>query len=155
VDHRVERLNTPEECEQFAINVQKRLPDLALAAKRKAVELRAAEHKAQTTVERQALNALYAYERVMSEQRGRKYYAARTWQMIDRRGIIPAIESLVNRPTAAIGYTALAEMGMPDLTFEAVVVNNRDCFTAEAFTKSTERLREWTSEGSPAELDHF
>jgi hypothetical protein len=34
MDERVARLKTPEECEQFALNVQPRLPDLALAARR-------------------------------------------------------------------------------------------------------------------------
>ena len=31
MDERVARLKTPEECEQFALNVQARLPDLARA----------------------------------------------------------------------------------------------------------------------------
>ena len=43
MDERVARLETPEECEQFAINVADRLPDLALAARWRAVELRAAQ----------------------------------------------------------------------------------------------------------------
>jgi len=34
MDERVARLKTPEECEQFALNVQARLPELARAARR-------------------------------------------------------------------------------------------------------------------------
>ena len=58
MDERVARLKTPEEYEQYAINVSKRLPDLAKAARRRAVELRAALHGASSDVEREALEAV-------------------------------------------------------------------------------------------------
>ncbi len=38
MDERVAGLETPEQCEQFALNVADRLPDLALAARRRAIE---------------------------------------------------------------------------------------------------------------------
>lgn len=39
----IDKLKTPEDCEQFASNVEKRgNPELAVAARRRAVELRAA-----------------------------------------------------------------------------------------------------------------
>ena len=44
MDETVRRLTTPEECEQFIKNVQERYPALAIEARRKAVELRAASH---------------------------------------------------------------------------------------------------------------
>src|SRR5437660_12520766 len=97
MDERVARLRTPEECEQFALNVEKRLPDLALAARRRAVELRAASHNAKTAAEREALEAVYAYERALLAIRGKKIRATRTWQMIQRLGILSAIERVVCR----------------------------------------------------------
>ena len=66
------RLTTPEECEQFIKNVQEQYPTLAVEARRKAVELRAATHGAQTAAEREALRAAYAYEEALSAKRGRK-----------------------------------------------------------------------------------
>ncbi|MFC1461736.1 hypothetical protein ACFLQR_04380, partial [Verrucomicrobiota bacterium] len=87
----VARLKTPEECEQFAINVQNRLPELAQAARRRGVEFRAALHGATTAAEREALQAVYAYERVLCEKRGKTVRASRTWQMIKRHGIITAV----------------------------------------------------------------
>jgi hypothetical protein len=66
-------------------------------------------------VEREALEAVYAYERVISKKRGKKVSASRTWQMIKRHGIIEAMERVVNRDDDATGYVALAEMGMLDL----------------------------------------
>jgi hypothetical protein len=87
----------------------------------------------------------------MSEKKGRKFRASRTWQMIDRRGIIEAVERAVNRPADPVGYTALAEMGMQDLAFESVVLRYPDAFSHEAVERSAERLRSW-SRGADPEL---
>jgi len=147
VDERVARLKTPEDCEQFALNVQARLPDLARAARRRAVELRAAAYGATTAVEQEAIAAVYAYERVLSETRGKNIRAQRTWQMIKRHGILRAIEKTVCRRDETTGYTALVQMGMQDFAFEAVVLRHPQAFSAEAMERSTERLRKWTSGG--------
>jgi len=147
MDERVARLKTPEECEQFAINVQNRLPELAQAARRRGVELRAALHGATTTAEREALQAVYAYERVLCEKHGKTVRASRTWQMIKRHGIITAVERAVNRKDVTSGYTALVEMGMPDFAFEAVVCRHPSVFSAEALKRSRERLEEWEHQG--------
>src|SRR4030042_4953987 len=105
MDERVRRLRTPEEGEQFIKNVQERYPALAIEARRKAVELRAAAHGAQTAAEREALRAVYAYEEALSAKNGRKTKASRTWQMIKRHGIIKAVERAVNRKHETLGYT--------------------------------------------------
>lgn len=79
MDERISRLTTPEECEQVALNVETRLPELAREARRRAVELRAAAHGAITDAEREALEAVYAYERVLSKTKGKNVRASRTW----------------------------------------------------------------------------
>lgn len=147
MDDVVAKLKTPESCEQFALNVQGHSPERAKAARRRAVELRAAAHGASTAAEREALEAIYAYERVLSVNRGKKIHASRTWQMIKRHGIIVAVERLVSRRAESMGYTALMEMGMPDMAFEAVVLRHPDVFNAAAVEQSRERLRDWTAEG--------
>jgi hypothetical protein len=142
-DERVARLKTPEECEQFAVNVEARgKTDLAMSARRRAVELRALKHNAKTAAEREALEAVYAYERVLSGSKGKKITASRTWQMIKRHGIISAVERVVSRPTEAKGYTALVKMGMEDKAFEAVVLRHPEAFSVEAVSRSRDRLRE-------------
>ena len=143
MDERVARLKTPDDCEQFALNVEARLPDLACAARRRAVELRAAEHGTETAAEREALEAVYAYERVLWKKRGKRIRAARTWQMIKRHGIIDTVERAVKRNDDPAGYTALVEMGMQDLAFEAVVLRYPDVFSPEAVLRSAERLKRW------------
>ena len=145
-DERVARLKTPKECEQFAINVEARgKPELARSARRRAVELLALSHNAVSIAEREALEAVYAYERVLSDSRGKKSRATRTWQMIARHGIITAVERVVSRPNEAKGYIALVEMGMEDKAFEAVVLRHPEVFSSEAVERSKERLSQLTA----------
>jgi hypothetical protein len=143
MDERLAKFRTPEDCEQFAINVQARLPDIAQAARRKAVVLRAAAYGAESVAEREAIEAVYAYERVLSDRKGKKIRASRTWQMIERHGIIEAVERAVSRPADPSGFTALAKIGMLDLAFESVVRRYPDVFSPEAVARSAERLQAW------------
>ena len=145
MDEVVASLTTPESCERFASTVQARCPALAQEARRRAVELRAAAHGASTDAEREALEAVYAYERVLSGTHGRTVHASRTWQMIKRHGTIPAVERVVCRKAESAGYHALVKMGMQDKAFEAVVLRHPDVFSPEAVARSKERLRDWTA----------
>ena len=144
MDETVRRLTTPEECEQFIKNVQEQYPTLAVEARRKAVELRAAAHGAQTAAEREALRAVYAYEEALSAKRGRKTRASRTWQMIERHGIIKAVERAVNRKQETLGYATLIEMNMQDFAFEAVVLRYPDLFSPETIERARARMEDST-----------
>jgi len=139
----LDRLTTAEECESLANNVQKSNPALATEARRRAVELRAAKHGAKTVAEQEALRSVYAYEEGLSKKRGRRTRASRTWQMIDRHGIIGAVERAVNRKEETTGYTLLHEMGMDDFAFEVVVVRYPNLFSPEAVTRSQARIDKW------------
>lgn len=149
MDERVARLKTPKDCEQLAKNVEAKLPELAREARRRAIELRAAEHNAQSEAEREALKAVYAYEEVLSVKNRRKTRAARTWQMIDRHGIIKAVERAVNRPDDATGFTALMNMGMADLAFESVVIRHSGVFNQETVARAKARLEKWKEADPP------
>ncbi len=140
MDETVLRLKTPQECDQFIKNVQKKYPALAIEARRRGVELRAAAHRAQTTAEKEALQAVYAYEEVLSARNGRKTRASRTWQMIERHGIIGAVERAVNRKEETIGFTALIEMNMWDFAFEAVVLRYPELFSQETINRAKARM---------------
>lgn len=141
-DPLVLRLKTPDECESFARNVQKDHPELAKEARRRAVELRAAHYGAKSEAERDALAAIYAFEEVRSQQTGRRAYASRTWQSVKRHGLLPTVERLVSRKTETVGYTALADAGMEDFTFEAVVLRHPDAFSEEAVARAEARINE-------------
>jgi hypothetical protein len=144
MDERVKRLDTPKKCEIFARNARKRArEDLALEANQRAVQLRAEAFGASSQVEKEALQAVYAYEEVLTKKNGRRTRASRTWPMIERHGIIEAVERAVNRPTETQGYKALAEMGLQDYAFEAVILRYPDSFSESAIEIAQERLARW------------
>lgn len=129
------------ECEIFAMNARERsAPDLADQARRRAVQIRAHAHGASTNVELDCLQAVYAYEEVLSSQKGRRQSAARTWQMIKRHGVIPAVERVVTKREVSSGFTALAAMGLQDYAFEAVVLRYPESFSSEAVAISQQRM---------------
>lgn len=139
-DDPITKLTTPAGCEQFAHNVRGRNPALADAAIGKAIRLRAKEYGAETDVELAVVEAVYAYEHALNVGRTRRITASRTWQMIERHGLIEALESIVTKPGESQGYKVLVGMGLKDLLFESVVDRYPDSFTPEAVNKSRERL---------------
>jgi len=146
MDERVQRIKTAEQCEIFARNAEKKgRPDLAREAKVRAVELRALEYGSKSEAENEAIQAVYAYEEVLSKKNGKRTRASRTWQMIKRHGIIESVERAVNRESVTQGYTLLAEMGLENFAFEAVILRHPELFSDEAIAKSKQRLSEWKS----------
>src|SRR3989344_3596975 len=98
MDERVANLKTPEECERFARNALERTRrDLADEARKRAVELRVQAYGAKTQAERECLEAICAYEEVLTAKNGRRTRATSTLQMIKRHGILGAVERAVNR----------------------------------------------------------
>lgn len=137
------KLKTPEDCAIFAKNATDRgRIDLALEARKRAVQLRSESFGADSDVARECVEAIFAYEEVLSQKAGRRQPATRTWQMIKRLGVIEAVESVVNRKSDAMGYTALVEMGLEEYAFEAVILRNPTAFSADAVLRSKERLKE-------------
>ncbi len=144
MDERVRRIKTPGDCEKFARNaIERNRPDLANEAKRREIELRAKKYGATSTVELEALQAVYAYEQVLAQKNGKRTSASRTWQMIKRRGILEAVERAVNREVEAKGYLALVEMGLEEFAFEAIIIRHPESFSTEALVKSNQRLEGW------------
>ena len=138
---RIALLKSPEACEQFAKNVETNgKPDAALLARKRAIELRAHAHGAVIDAEREALEAVYAYERALFVKHGKNVKASRTWQMIRERGIIPSVERVVLRTAQSTGYQELCKIGLQDKAFEAVVLRYPDLFSSEAVRRSQERL---------------
>ncbi len=144
MDERVARLKTPAECEEFAKNVMERgRPELAQQAIQRSIELRAATYGAKSKAEQECLEAVYAYERILSAKNRRPTSASRTWQMIRRHGILKAAERAVNRDTPMIGYEALVNMGLQKFAFESVVLRYPELFSPECVQRSKQRMAEW------------
>ena len=144
IEEKIAQLPSVIACEKFAKNAEASgRPDLVKAAHQRAVELGAKSHGATSEVERECLEAVYAYERILTAKNGRTTRASRTWQMIDRHGILPAVERAVNRSHEAAGYTALLEMGLEKYAFEAIILRYPDLFSEAAVRHSKDRMQQW------------
>lgn len=125
MDPRVANLKNVTDCESFAVNARERgAPDLADQARKRGIQIRAEVYGATSAVERECLSAVYAYEEVLSAKKGKRQPASRTWQMIKRLGIVPAVERVVTKREVSTGFTALAEMGLMEFAFEAVILRH-------------------------------
>lgn len=143
MDSSVAKLKTPEECLRLERNALLRnRPDLANDARRRALELRAEKYGAKNDVEKECLEAIYAYERVLTQRNGRTTSASRTWPMVKKHGIIEAVERAVTRPDETVGYKALLEMGLEDYAFEAVILRHPEHFSVAAVERSRERINQ-------------
>ena len=125
MDYRVERLRTTAECETFAKNALARHhPELALQARRKAIDLQVSTHETGSAVETDGLAAVYAYEALLSRRNGKRTRATATWQAIKRYGIIEAVQRALSRPPDEPGAITLRDLGLQDLAFEALVMRH-------------------------------
>ena len=144
MDSRIAKLQTPDACKKFIANaIRLGRQDLADEARLRFVEIRASEHGAATDAEKECLQAIYAYEEALTQKNGRRTRASRTWQMIERRGILSAAERAVDREAEATGYTALVEMGLQQFTFEAVILRYPHLFSESSVERSRTRLQKW------------
>jgi hypothetical protein len=144
MDTRIKNLKSELECSNFEANaVRLNHLDLAKQAKLRLLELKAEAKGAETLVEKEALQAIFAYEQVLSLKHGKPTRAGRTWPMISKHGIIGGVERVVNRPVESAGYTALAEMGLEDFAFEAVILRYPEEFSDSAVQISQRRMEDW------------
>jgi hypothetical protein len=106
----------------------------------KRVELRASK----SAVEIEILKVLYEYEELVLKKRnkGRNVRAIYTWRMFDKHGIIKAVERLMRTKKRQSGLSGLTEMGLQDLTFEAVVMRHPESFAKDVVQRAKERLQE-------------
>ena len=144
MDELVKKIKTPDKCLIFAKNAkEKGRDDLALQAKERAIQLKAESYGADTQAEREAIEAVYAYEEVLTLKNNKKTRASRTWPMIKKHGILNAVERAVNREAETQGYNYLLEMGLQNYAFEAVILRHPELFSDESVTISKRRISEW------------
>lgn len=147
MDQRVERLTTPKECEIFAKNARDRnRDDLAEEAKHRAIQLNAIAYGSENDAERECLEAIYAYEQILSANNGKATKASKTWQLVKRHGIIAATERVIERTDVTAGYDALKEAGLEKYAFEATVLRHKALFSETAVTRSELRMEEYLAE---------
>lgn len=141
MDPRIEKLKTAEECEALIENARARgRGDLVKEARQRIVALRTDAHGPRTPVERQCVEAIYAYEEVLSAQKGKRVSASKIWQDFWKLGPFTAVDKAVSRPDDGSIYATLAELGLEKFAFEAIVMQYPAEFSFEAVEQSKARV---------------
>lgn len=144
MENKIKNFDTPEKCEAFANNALRMgREDLANKALQRAIEIKSERYGASSQAEKEALQAIYAYEETLRIKNGKRTRANRTWQMISRYGIIESVNRAVCRTTETQGYRLLINMGLGDFAFEAVILRHPTIFSKNAVRVSQERLDNW------------
>jgi hypothetical protein len=136
-------LKTPEECRtvmERALAKQDR--ELYAAAFRRYCNLSGAVHDDPSDpLVRAAFEALAAYEQTLYDKHGRRVAASRTRQKISRKGVYQSLLEWSKLHGKRPGFQALIEAGLPEFTFEAVIVRFADRFPPDAVASCRETLR--------------
>ena len=150
MDPKVERLKTPEECRAFIENARLRgFDELAKQAYRRIIALRTQGYGPKNDIERQCVEAIYAYEEVISARSSRRITASKTWQAAKQHGIFVAVGKAAGRPEDPEIYPMLVSLGLEQFAFENVVVRHPDEFGFEALQQSRARVAKRGGEANP------
>jgi hypothetical protein len=140
----INSLINEKQCESLIRNAKKlNRPDIVNAVIRKSIELYLKNYPCYlelSEVEVECLKAVYFYEKILQIKHGKKIKATYTWRAINNNGIIAAVNRIVSKESEPIGFTHLIEMGVLDLSFEAIVLKYPGSFTYNAVKKSQERM---------------
>jgi hypothetical protein len=137
-------LKTPEQCRtvmERALAQGKH--DLYSAAFRQFCKLSGVIHDDPTDpLIRAAFEAVAAYEQTLKEKHGKKVTASRTRQKIAKKGVYQSLIEWSKLRGNRQGFHSLVEAGLPEFTFEAVVVRYSDRFAPEVVASCRETLKE-------------
>jgi hypothetical protein len=90
---------------------------------------------------RAAFEAVAAYEQTLHEKHGRKVGASRTRQKIANKGVYQSLIEWSRLHGNRSGFRTLIEAGLPEFTFEAVIVRFADRFSPEVVASCRDTLR--------------
>lgn len=136
-------LQTPEQCRvvmERALAQGKH--ELYAAAFRRFCKLSGAEHEDPLDpLVRATFEAVAAYEQTLKEKHGKKVPASRTRQKIAKKGVYQSLLEWSKLHGNRQGFHSLIEAGLPEFTFDAVVVRFADRFPPDAVASCQETLR--------------
>lgn len=112
--------------------------DVADAAFRKLVSLVPAEKRG--TVEHDFWQAVQAFEFTLTEERGKTTRLSRTRQKVVKVGVVQILTEWATDAHPTEGFKMLVELGMPELTGEAVALRHTKHFAAPVLEAARQRL---------------
>ena len=93
-------------------------------------------------VARNVWRTIHAFEELRKEEEKKTIRLSRTRQAIKRKGEVRTVADLVLKSKPSDGFKMLEERGLLKLSFEAVVVFQKDSFEPEVVKKACARLKE-------------
>jgi hypothetical protein len=114
--------------------------DVADAAFRKLISLVPSERPG--TAEHDFWRTVYAFEHILTEERGKTTRLARTRQKVARVGAIQTLIDWALSDKETDGFKMLLERNMPELTGEAIVLRHSERFEPNVVSAARKRLSE-------------
>lgn len=129
----------PEKLRTYLKNAQRKNEiEVADAAFRKLISILPSAQPG--TIEHDLWQTIYAFEQVLSEERGKTTRLSRTRQKVARVGERKTLEDWALSKSRTEGFEMLLERNMPELTGEAIVVRHASSFSDGVVTAAREKL---------------
>lgn len=157
---RIERADSWDELKQLEANITEKgklSPEISTAIRARSIELAADLISEKTGIDMGGLSpAEKEIVRAISEyvaiKRKDGKHAGRTLDQIRNLGLIGAVETSVSKAKPTQGYKTLVEADLADLSYEQIVVDHPEEFSARAIWYANRTLgRHNTTEKAPAE----
>lgn len=123
-----------------SVTLAKQLQDLAIL---RLCELQAAKHLSGIEPDDALWIALYFYEYIRTEERGKTFSSTYLRQKIRRTGIFQAVSDAVLKGKKTIGLQALVVRKRPEASFEAVVLCHKSSFHPDVVNAAERTLAEF------------
>lgn len=95
-----------------------------------------------SSLEKAWLDAVHAYEELLTQKHGKRQRATRTWMALDNRDgdVVRCLIDTVKRRTKQQGWDELNEAEKRSIRFESIVVNHRDSFPEAVIQRAEQKL---------------
>ena len=136
----IERCDDPAKLRRFMKNARQRgAPEVYDAAFQRLISVRPTAQVG--TIAHDVWRTIYAFEEVLTEERGRTVLLARTRQKIRRVGEIKTVIDLTLKTNPSDGFLMLKKRGILELSFEALVVSRTEDFPSHVVEAAHTRLK--------------
>jgi len=109
-------------------------------ALRRKFSLLAEEEQPANEAERECYEAIFAYEELLTQKNSKPTKASRTWQVVRREGILPAVENIVSKKEASPGYSILIGTEYEGYLFESVILRHPEDFPQKVVDAAQNRF---------------
>jgi len=91
-------------------------------------------------LESEFASVMRALEEALTDERGKTTRLSRTRQKLGRVGVRQTLIDLALKPSPSVGFLKLLELGMADMSAEALILKHRAEFPAEVVEAARRRL---------------